>query len=42
VAGATRLDIFMPEAIALIFRASGGVPRLINNICDNALLTGSP
>ncbi len=40
VAGATRLDIFTPEAMALIFRASEGVPRLINNICDNALLTG--
>lgn len=39
-AGATRLDLFTPEAVALIYRAAEGIPRLINNICDNALLTG--
>lgn len=39
-AGASRLDLFTAEAIALIFRASEGIPRLINNICDNALLSG--
>ncbi len=39
-AGATRQDLFTPEAVALIYRASEGIPRLINNICDNALLTG--
>jgi general secretion pathway protein A len=27
-----------PEAVALIARASGGIPRVINAICDNALL----
>src|SRR5262249_37390857 len=40
VAGTTRLDIFKADAIALIYRASEGIPRLVNNICDNALLTG--
>ncbi len=40
VAGASRLDLFTPDAIALIYRASEGIPRLINNICDNSLLTG--
>lgn len=40
VAGATRLDLFTANAIALIYRASEGIPRLINNICDNALLNG--
>jgi general secretion pathway protein A len=40
VAGASRLDLFTPDAVALIYRASEGIPRLINNICDNALLTG--
>lgn len=40
VAGATRLDLFTPDAVALIYRASEGIPRLINNICDNALLSG--
>lgn len=40
VAGAARLDLFTPDAVALIYRASEGVPRMINNLCDNALLTG--
>jgi general secretion pathway protein A len=39
-AGAARADLFTPEAVALIYRASEGVPRLVNNVCDNALLTG--
>ncbi|OGR07538.1 MAG: hypothetical protein A2511_11395 [Deltaproteobacteria bacterium RIFOXYD12_FULL_50_9] len=38
--GAQRLDIFNDEAVALIYRASKGVPRVINQICDQALLTG--
>lgn len=40
VAGAARLDIFAPEATGLIYRFSEGIPRLVNNLCDNALLTG--
>lgn len=40
VAGASRLDLFTADAVALIYRASEGIPRLINNICDNALLNG--
>jgi general secretion pathway protein A len=40
VAGAAKLDLFTANAIALIYRASEGIPRLINNLCDNALLTG--
>lgn len=40
VAGAERTDIFTPAAIDFIFRCSEGIPRLINNLCDNALLTG--
>lgn len=39
-AGATRLDLFTADAVALVYRASEGVPRLVNNICDNALLSG--
>jgi general secretion pathway protein A len=31
---------FMPDAIAAIYRGSGGVPRLINRICDRALARG--
>ncbi|MCK6457117.1 MAG: AAA family ATPase [Phycisphaerae bacterium] len=37
VAGATR-ELFTPDAIDAIYRASQGVPRLINQTCDNALL----
>jgi general secretion pathway protein A len=39
VAGATR-DLFDKQALATVFEYSGGVPRLINTICDNALLEG--
>jgi len=37
-AGANRRIAFEPKALHLIFRHSGGIPRLINAICDNALL----
>jgi general secretion pathway protein A len=40
VAGAARTDIFSPGAIDYIFRCAAGIPRQINNLCDNALLTG--
>jgi general secretion pathway protein A len=38
VAGAERTDLFTAEAVDYIFRCSEGIPRQINNICDNALL----
>lgn len=37
VAGSTR-QIFADEVFALIYNASGGIPRRINQICDMALL----
>jgi len=40
VAGAEHTDIFSPAAIDFIFRCSEGIPRNINNLCDNALLAG--
>jgi len=40
VAGAERTEIFSPGAIDYIFRCSEGIPRNINNLCDNALLAG--
>jgi len=40
VAGAERTDIFSPGAIDYIFRCSEGIPRQINNLCDNAMLAG--
>jgi general secretion pathway protein A len=39
-AGAERVDIFEPNAVDLIGQISLGIPRVINNICDNALLYG--
>jgi general secretion pathway protein A len=40
IAGAERVDVFDAGAIDLIARVSLGIPRVINNICDNALLQG--
>jgi general secretion pathway protein A len=37
VAGSTS-DIFSPVALLELFRLSGGVPRVINILCDRALL----
>jgi general secretion pathway protein A len=39
-AGAERTDLFSPGAIDYIFRCSEGIPRNVNNLCDNALLAG--
>jgi general secretion pathway protein A len=38
IAGSDQPNIFTPEAIDFIFRCSEGIPRQINNICDNAML----
>jgi general secretion pathway protein A len=40
IAGAERTDIFSPDAIDYIYRCSDGIPRNVNNLCDNALLAG--
>lgn len=37
VAGGAR-DLFAPAAVKLIHKHSGGVPRLVNILCDRALL----
>ena len=37
VAGASRNNIFTPETSSIIFKYTGGVPRLINTLCDTAL-----
>jgi general secretion pathway protein A len=39
-AGARNLAIFNESAIKEIYNYSQGIPRLINIVCDNALLTG--
>jgi general secretion pathway protein A len=40
VAGAENTDVFSPEAVDYIYRCSAGIPRNVNNLCDNALLAG--
>lgn len=37
IAGAEQ-EIFDPEVFPLVFRYTGGVPRLINTLCDTAML----
>lgn len=39
-AGAENVNLFDGGAIKLIGQVSQGIPRVINNICDNALLYG--
>ena len=40
VAGARDCNLFEDSAIREIYRRSKGIPRLINVLCDNALVTG--
>jgi general secretion pathway protein A len=40
VAGADAADVFTKDAVMAIYAASGGIPRTIGVICDNALLGG--
>jgi len=38
--GAERTELFTSEAVDYIYRCTEGIPRNINNLCDNALLAG--
>jgi len=38
VAGAGEREIFEPDTFALLYRYTGGIPRLTNTLCDTALL----
>jgi len=40
IAGGSGSVGFMPQTLALVHKLSGGIPRLINLICDRALLAG--
>ena len=40
VAGGEGKVVFAPEALAAVHERSGGIPRLVNLICDRALLAG--
>ena len=39
IAGSEK-ELFSPDAIEAVYMFSKGIPRLINTICDNALLEG--
>ncbi|HKE82162.1 MAG TPA: AAA family ATPase [Vicinamibacterales bacterium] len=41
IAKASRGVVFSPAAQGLVYRYSGGVPRLINMLCDRVLLAGA-
>lgn len=38
VAGGSGLDVFAPEAVEAIHRRSGGIPRVINVLCEHSLI----
>lgn len=38
VAGAGDRELFEPDTFAVIYRYTGGIPRLTNTLCDTALL----
>ena len=38
VAGSQGRQIFEPETLATIYRFTGGIPRLINSLCDTAMM----
>jgi general secretion pathway protein A len=40
IAGGSAAVTFAPKALDVVHRASGGIPRLINLICDRALVAG--
>ncbi len=38
IAGSDQPNIFTPGAVDFIYQCSDGIPRQINNLCDNAML----
>jgi general secretion pathway protein A len=40
VAGGSSVQVFTRQAVNAIFERSGGIPRLVSVICDNALISG--
>lgn len=38
IAGALGTDIFTGDAVELIYLCSEGIPRQVNNLCDNAMI----
>jgi general secretion pathway protein A len=39
IAGANGKEYFSPEAIERVYNSAGGIPRLINVLCNNALIS---
>jgi general secretion pathway protein A len=39
IAGSAGRQIFSPGAVQLVYRYSGGVPRLVNTLCDTAMMS---
>ncbi len=39
--GGDPARIFTPDALVAVYRASGGIPRLVNQVCDHALVMAS-
>lgn len=39
IAGANGREIFSPDTYDVIYRYTGGVPRLINTLCDTAMMS---
>jgi general secretion pathway protein A len=39
IAGGGDREIFEPESFAPMFRYTGGIPRLVNTLCDTALIS---
>lgn len=41
IAGSRKQEIFTPAALQSVFEISDGIPRLINQVCDNALIAAA-
>ena len=39
VAGSGRREIYTEDALSLVYRYTGGVPRLVNTLCDTAMMS---
>lgn len=40
IAGGAPTDVFTRDAVVAIYESSGGIPRTINVLCENALING--
>ncbi len=40
IAGSDQPNVFTPGAVDFVYQCSEGIPRQINNLCDNAMLAG--